>query len=58
MRSLAVVTFALISIGTMLLSVIVADSAGATRADVDGYAQRLTVDQGVTPATRIMQEPR
>ena len=56
MRALAV-TFALVGTAMMLVSVIVADSAGATRADADGYAQIAAVNHNVTPATLVAQEP-
>ena len=55
MRALAV-TFAFVGTAMMLVSVIVADSAGATRADADGYAQIVAINQSVTPATLIAQE--
>ena len=56
MRTLAVVTFALVGIGMVLVAAIVADAAGATRADAEGYAQTIAVNRGITPATIIAQE--
>jgi hypothetical protein len=56
MRTLAIVTFALVGIGMVLVVVIVADSAGATRADAEGYAQTIAVNRSVTPATIIAKE--
>jgi hypothetical protein len=56
MRKLAVVAFTFVGIGMLLLEAIVADSAGATLADVEGYAQTRAVNRGVTPAAIIAQE--
>jgi hypothetical protein len=56
MRKLAVVAFTFVSIGMLLLEAIVADSAGATLADVEGYAKTTAVNRGVTPAAIIAQE--
>jgi hypothetical protein len=56
MRTLAVVTFAVVGIGMVLVAAIVADPAGATRADAEGYAQMIAVNRSITPATIIAQE--
>jgi hypothetical protein len=56
MRKLAVVAFTFVGIGMLLLEAIVADSAGATLADVEGYAQTTAVNRGVTPVAIIAQE--
>jgi hypothetical protein len=56
MRKLAVVAFTFVGIGMLLLEAIVADSAGATLADVEGYAQTTVVNRSVTPAAIIAQE--
>jgi hypothetical protein len=56
MRTLPVVTFAMVGIGMVLVAAIIADSAGATRADAEGYAQMIAVNRSVTPATTIAKE--
>jgi hypothetical protein len=55
MRALAI-TFAFVGTAMMLVSVIVADSAGATRADAEGYAQIVPINHSAAPATLIAQE--
>jgi len=54
MQKFAIATCALMAIGMLLVATIVADSAGATLADAEGYAQ--TVHGSVTPATIIAEE--
>jgi hypothetical protein len=56
MHKLAIVAFTLMGIGMVLVAAIVADSAGATRADAEGYAQTIAVNSGVTPAAIVAQE--
>jgi hypothetical protein len=56
MRALAGVTFAVVSIGIILVATIVADSAGATRADAEGYAETIVVSRDLTPTPIIAQE--
>jgi hypothetical protein len=54
MRKLVVVTFTVLGVGIMLVATIVADSAGMTLANADGYA--VTVNRAVTPTSIIEQE--
>jgi hypothetical protein len=56
MHKLAIVAFTLMGIGMVLVAAIVADSAGATRADAEGYAQAITVNSSDTPASIVAQE--
>jgi hypothetical protein len=54
MRKLAVVTLTVLGVGIMLVATIVADSAGTTLPNADGYA--VTVHRAVTPASIVEQE--